>query len=87
MKNLKKLLKEVSEFFKNIIENIDFKKIKEKINYFKEEILTVFGFVFFCIAFFTINKTCGLFAISFSFFASVYLLILREKYIDKPKKR
>ena len=77
----------VSEFFKNIIDNIDFKKIKDTINYFKEEILTVFGFIFFCIAFFTINKTCGLFAISFSFFASVYLLILREKYINKPKKR
>ena len=77
----------VSEFFKNIIDNINFKKIKEQINYFKEEILTVFGFIFFCIAFFTINKTCGLFAISFSFFASVYLLILREKYINKPKKR
>ena len=84
---MKNLLKEVSEFFRNIIENIDFKKIKDTINYFKEEILTVFGFVFFCIAFFTINKTCGLFAISFSFFASVYLLILREKYINKPKKR
>ena len=82
-----KLREKVSEFFRNIIENIDFKKIKEKINYFKEEILTVFGFVFFCIAFFTINKTCGLFAISFSFFTSVYLLILREKYINKPKKR
>ena len=77
----------VSEFFKNIIDSINFKKIKEQINYFKEEILTVFGFIFFCIAFFTINKTCGLFAISFSFFASVYLLILREKYINKPKKR
>ena len=77
----------VSEFFKNIIDNINFKKIKDTINYFKEEILTVFGFIFFCIAFFTINKTCGLFAISFSFFASVYLLILREKYINKPKKR
>ena len=77
----------VSEFFKNIIDNIDFKKIKEQINYFKVEILTVFGFIFFCIAFFTINKTLGLFAISFSFFTSVYLLILREKYINKPKKR
>ena len=77
----------VSEFFKNIIDNINFKKIKDTINYFKEEILTVFGFIFFCIAFFTINKTLGLFAISFSFFASVYLLILREKYINKPKKR
>ena len=77
----------VSEFFRNIIENIDFKKIKDTINYFKEEILTVFGFIFFCIAFFTINKTLGLFAISFSFFTSVYLLILREKYINKPNKR
>ena len=81
------MLKKVSRFFRNIIDNIDFKKIKDTINYFKEEILTVFGFIFFCIAFFTINKTCGLFAISFSFFASVYLLILREKYINKPKKR
>ena len=82
-----KLREKVSEFFKNIIDNIDFKKIKDTINYFKEEILTVFGFIFFCIAFFTINKTLGLFAISFSFFTSVYLLILREKYINKPKKR
>ena len=81
------MLKKVSRFFRNIIDNIDFKKIKDTINYFKEEILTVFGFIFFCIAFFTINKTCGLFAISFSFFASVYLLILREKYINKPNKR
>lgn len=77
----------VSCFFRNIVDNIDFKKIKDTINYFKEEILTVFGFIFFCIAFFTINKTLGLFAISFSFFASVYLLILREKYINKPNKR
>ena len=84
---MKDLIKKVTFFFRNIVEGIDFKKIKEKINYFKEEILTVFGFIFFCIAFFTINKTCGLFAISFSFFASVYLLILREKYINKPKKR
>ena len=84
---MKKLREKVSEFFRNIIEDIDFKKIKEKINYFKEEILTIFGFIFFCIAFFTINKTLGLFAISFSFFTSVYLLILREKYINKPKKR
>lgn len=81
------MLKKVSRFFRNIIDNIDFKKIKDTINYFKEEILTVFGFIFLCIAFFTINKTCGLFAISFSFFTSVYLLILREKYINKPKKR
>ena len=84
---MKDLVKKVSRFFENIIDSINFKKIKEQINYFKEEILTVFGFIFFCIAFFTINKTCGLFAISFSFFTSVYLLILREKYINKPKKR
>ena len=84
---MKDLVKKVSRFFENIIDSINFKKIKDTINYFKEEILTVFGFIFFCIAFFTINKTCGLFAISFSFFASVYLLILREKYINKPKKR
>ena len=81
------MLKKVSEFFINIIDSINFKKIKDTINYFKEEILTVFGFIFFCIAFFTINKTLGLFAISFSFFTSVYLLILREKYINKPNKR
>lgn len=81
------MIEKVTFFFKNIIDSINFKKIKEQINYFKEEILTIFGFVFFCIAFFTINKTLGLFAISFSFFTSVYLLILREKYINKPKKR
>ena len=84
---VKKLREKVSRFFENIIEGINFKKIKDTINYFKEEILTVFGFIFFCIAFFTINKTLGLFAISFSFFTSVYLLILREKYINKSKTR
>lgn len=79
---INKAKKVVDKIIKAVI-NINYKKIGEIINFYREETFYVLGCVFFIIACFSINKTLGLFSISAMFFISIYMSILRDKYLTK----
>ena len=77
-----KAKKVINKIIKPVI-NINYKKIGENLNFYREETFYVLGCVFFIIACFSINKTLGLFSISAMFFISIYMSILRDKYLTK----
>ena len=79
---INKAKKVMDKIIKPVI-NIDYKKIGENLNFYREETFYVLGCVFFVIACFSINKTLGLFSISAMFFVSIYMSILRDKYLTK----
>ena len=79
---INKAKKVINKIIKPVI-NINYKKIGETLNFFREETFYVLGCVFFVTACFSINKTLGLFSISAMFFVSIYMSILRDKYLTK----
>lgn len=79
---INKAKKVINKIIKPVI-NINYKKIGETLNFFREETFYVLGCVFFVTACFSINKTLGLFSISAMFFISIYMSILRDKYLTK----
>ena len=79
---INKAKKVVDKIIRAVI-NINYKKKGETLNFFREETFYVLGCVFFIIACFSINKTLGLFSISAMFFISIYMSILRDKYLTK----
>ena len=79
---INKAKKVMDKIIKPVV-NIDYKKIGENLNFYREETFYVLGCVFFVIACFSINKTLGLFSISAMFFVSIYMSILRDKYLAK----
>ena len=79
---INKAKKVIDKIIKPVV-NIDYKKIGETLNFYREETFYVLGCVFFVTACFSINKTLGLFSISAMFFISIYMSILRDKYLTK----
>ena len=79
---INKAKKVMDKIIKPVV-NIDYKKIGENLNFYREETFYVLGCVFFVTACFSINKTLGLFSISAMFFVSIYMSILRDKYLTK----
>ena len=79
---INKAKKVMDKIIKPVV-NINYKKIGETLNFYREETFYVLGCVFFVTACFSINKTLGLFSISAMFFISIYMSILRDKYLTK----
>lgn len=82
-KHIKNKAKKVVDKTIKAVININYKKIGENLNFYREETFYVLGCVFFVTACFSINKTLGLFSISAMFFISIYMSILRDKYLTK----